>query len=165
MRGILIYDAEGARRNEWFIARLIESAKSLGHTLEFVMDNNLDNALTCATDFAIVRTINPEINKKLESLGIPTYNNSKTSRVANDKWQTYLLAKELGISVMETALATEDSKWALTYPKVLKTVDGHGGNEVFLVKNSDEYAEKAYEFGYDVSDDYWKELKEATKKA
>ena len=28
-----------------------------------------------------------------------------------------------------------------------------------------EYAEKAYEFGYDVSDDYWKELKEATKKA
>ena len=33
------------------------------------------------------------------------------------------------------------------------------------VEKAREYAEKAYEFGYDVSDDYWKELKEASKKA
>ena len=33
------------------------------------------------------------------------------------------------------------------------------------VEKAKEYAEKAYEFGYDVNDDYWKELKEAAKKA
>jgi tetratricopeptide (TPR) repeat protein len=33
------------------------------------------------------------------------------------------------------------------------------------VQKAKEYAEKAYEFGYDVSDEYWKELKEAAQKA
>ena len=33
------------------------------------------------------------------------------------------------------------------------------------VEKAKEYAEKAYEFGYDVNDEYWKELKEAAKKA
>ncbi len=140
MRGILIYDKVGKSRNEWFISRLIESAQSHGCELELVIfEEGADMALTPLPDFAIVRTINPEINKRLESLGIPTFNNYATSRVANDKWQTALLACELAIETMDTVfLCADDEPSNFIYPVVMKTVDGHGGNEVFLVKNAAE---------------------------
>lgn len=139
MRGLLIYDREGYQRNEWFICRMQEVSFSLGCNLELVIyEDDVEKSLSPLPDFAIVRTIHPELNEKLEKLGIPTYNNSTTSRIANDKWQTYLLARELGIEVMDTALVTDvcyTSK--LTYPTVIKTVDGHGGSEVFLAENAD----------------------------
>ena len=143
MRGLLIYDDVGRNRNEWFISRLIECAKARGCDLELVIyEEGIDNALSPLPDFAIVRTINPNLTARLEELGIPTYNNSATSRIANDKWQTYLLAKKLGIEVMDTMQTDSVSSDRITYPKVLKTVDGHGGSEVFLVKSAEEYAEK-----------------------
>ena len=37
MRGLLIYDNEGKRRNEWFIRRLTEAARLRGHSLELVI--------------------------------------------------------------------------------------------------------------------------------
>ena len=142
MRGLLIYDEVGRDRNEWFISRLIECAKARGCDLELVIyEDGIDSALTPLPDFAIVRTINPNLTARLEKLGIPTYNNSVTSRIANDKWQTYLLAKRLGIEVMDTAQAIYTPPDHITYPKVLKSVDGHGGSEVFLVKSAEEYAE------------------------
>ncbi len=144
MKGILLYDEMGRRRNEWFIARLIEAARERGCELQLVItDEDFGSALTPLPDFAIVRTIKPELNARLESLGIPTYNNSATSRICNDKWQTYLLARELGIEAMETHLVNDDSTAdTLTYPAVLKSVDGHGGSEVFLVKNACECKQK-----------------------
>lgn len=134
MKGLLIYDSVGKARNEWFIARLIESAKSLGHELELVIHDG--GEITFDTvDFAIVRTINPDINKYFEERGIPTFNNRRTSEVANDKWQTYLFAKELDISLMHTKkpVSIEDAADSFEFPFVVKTVDGHGGSEVFLV--------------------------------
>ena len=143
MRGLLIYDEVGHKRNEWFIARLIESAKARGCDLELaVYESGIDNALSPLPDFAIVRTIKPELNEKLEGLGIQVFNNSLTSQTANNKWLTYLLAKKLGIRVMETVEADSVSADEITYPKVIKSVDGHGGSEVFLVKNPHEYKEK-----------------------
>lgn len=135
MKGLLIYDAEGAERNKWFISRLIESARDFGHELELVISDG--DEIDATADFAIVRTINPSLNAHFESLGIPTFNNAKTARIANDKWQTYLFAKELGVAVMDT-LKTVDAKTAIEafgLPFVMKTVDGHGGSEVFLVDN------------------------------
>ena len=47
MKGILIYDEAGKRRNEWFIERLIESAKNRGCELELVIHpDETDEALT-----------------------------------------------------------------------------------------------------------------------
>ena len=139
MRGILIYDTAGKRRNEWFISRLIESAKIRGCELELVIyEDGVKEPLTPPPDFAIVRTIRPELNKMLEELGIVTFNNHVTSRVANDKWQTAVTARELGIEIMDTAPLGSDEADSFEYPLVLKAVDGHGGNEVFLVNNPEE---------------------------
>lgn len=140
MRGILIYDTVGKNRNEWFISRLIESAKARGCELDLaVYEDGIDKALSPLPDFAIVRTINPELNERLENMGVATFNNQRTSRVANDKWQTALLAHKLGIETMDTiSIDNVDSVEHLNYPLVIKTVDGHGGSEVFLVKNHTE---------------------------
>lgn len=46
--------------------------------------------LPLVPDFAAVRVANPALTKKLEDAGVRTFNNYKTSFVANDKWQTYL---------------------------------------------------------------------------
>ena len=135
MKGLLIYDNEGAKRNKWFISRLIESASSHAHELELVIYSDTPPSADC--DFAIIRTIDPKLNKHFEERGIPTFNNAKTSKIANDKWQTYLFAKELEIPLMHTEsfVTYESAQERCGSPFVLKATDGHGGSEVFLVDN------------------------------
>lgn len=139
MKGWLIYDEEGAKRNEWFISRLQSEAAALGMTLRLrIYDGNERFFDEEKPDFAIVRSILPAVNARLESLGIRVFNNAETARVACDKWQTYLLCKELQIPVLETSLAEEDTG---EYPKVLKSRDGHGGTEVFWTHSRAEVKE------------------------
>ena len=143
MKGLLFYDAVGARRNAWFIERLVSVAASMGCELLPIVTDDFDEAVGRCTedvDFAIVRTISPRLTDAIEAKKIPVFNNSATARVANDKWQTYLLARELDISVMDTA-SLDSSTFPKSYPRVIKSVDGHGGSEVFLVKSAEECKE------------------------
>ena len=141
MKGLLFYDKTGAERNEWFIARLTQAAAKRGCELKLVIaPDDVEDALTSDFDFAIVRTICPSLNERLENLNIPTFNNAKTSYIANDKWQTYLFAKSLDMCVMDTVLIDDAVKNTplLPYPCVIKSRDGHGGTEVFKVENLNE---------------------------
>ena len=140
MRGLLIYDRIGAKRNEWFIDRLIACASQRGCELSLIIyEDGFNNTLDVKPDFAIVRTIHPELNRMLEDIGVPSFNNYVTSRIANDKWKTCLLASELGISVMDTLpLSSVDDPELLPYPIVIKSTNGHGGSEVFLANNPEE---------------------------
>lgn len=142
MNGWLIYDRAGAERNAWFIHRLIEKAKEYGLDLQLKLSSALD--LNSPPAFAIVRTIDCTINLALEAQGVRVFNNYQTAKTANDKWETYQVAKSLGIPVMDTALA-EDGIGRFSYPCVLKSREGHGGSEVFLVKNEEEARERFLE--------------------
>ncbi len=129
MKGWLIYDREGAARNRWFIERLQSEAARVGLTLHlrvYEEDERFFDAEKPA--FAIVRSILPHVNARLESWGVNVFNNAQTARVACDKWETYLLCKKLNIHVLDTALF---SKYTGEYPRVIKSCDGHGGKEVF----------------------------------
>lgn len=138
MKGLLIYDTIGKNRNEWFIDALINTAKKYDIELELlVVDRNEPFSLETFPDTALVRVICPQINEYLEKNGVKVFNNYKTSYYANNKWNTYLLSKELGINVMNTTLP--DNIEDITYPFVVKSLDGHGGSEVFLVNSSEEY--------------------------
>lgn len=130
MKGWLIYDKIGASRNQWFIHRLIDEAKLYDTDLELRLTDEIETAPL--PDFAIVRTIAPKINQRLETQGVRTVNNYKTAKAACDKWETYLLCKRLGLPVLETSLAEEE---AGEFPQVLKARNGHGGAEVFWVEN------------------------------
>lgn len=131
-KGILIYDTDGLKRNTWFAERLVEVAKEEGISLEVELLG--EKMPRCDVDFAIVRVIAPSVSEYLEKNGVVCFNNFETSRFANDKYLTYQLSRELSIEMMETVLPHEK----LEFPFVLKSKDGHGGSEVFLVRDGSE---------------------------
>ncbi len=134
MIGYLIYDVEGKERNEWFINELILNAKIKGVTLKLVLDSEYKNLPL--PNFAIVRCINPLINKYYEKCGITVFNSSLVSKTANDKYETYLLSKKLDIPVMETCLLKDFSVENFgKMPYVVKKRAGHGGKQVYLIKS------------------------------
>lgn len=140
MLGYLIYDNEGKSRNEWFIDRLIAVSKEEGITLRLVLDTEYKNL--SLPDFVIVRCINPLINKYYEQKQIATFNGSVVSEIANDKYKTYLFAKSLDIPVMETFLLADfEEKNFDKQSFVIKSRNGHGGKQVYLVKSQKDYNE------------------------
>ena len=130
MNGWLIYTPQGARRNEWFIQRLIEESAKRNMALRLVLaENPCDLPKDETPDFAVCRAMNYAINAELENRGVRTFNNAKTAKIAGDKWETYLLCKRLNIPVLPTVLA--EKRGNDKYPQVVKSRFGHGGSEVF----------------------------------
>ena len=145
MKGLLFYDEAGAKRNEWFIRRLQTLAEQENMELElriFYGEGDLEELKTQALpEFALVRCIAPQLNAALEALGVRVYNNAKTSKIANDKWETFAACRAWNIPVLETELFGEGVRYsnaALEFPCVCKTTDGHGGKEVFWINDEED---------------------------
>lgn len=133
-KGLLLYNENDAKINKWFIERLIEVAKQNGIQLTFsVFGEDLlkDDSRLEGLDFCINRTRFSFVGEYLEKRKIRCFNNAKTVKAANDKWETYLLLKELGISAMPTVLFQKEQKIKFDFPFVVKARNGHGGSEVF----------------------------------
>ena len=136
MIGWLVYSPDGYALNRWFADRLSEYAAAEGLALELKPLSGSDSLpLGGLPDFAVMRTIRPDLSARLEAQGVRVFNNAKTARIANDKWETFLLSRALGLPVLETARFTWPEHPPLDYPCVIKTLDGHGGSEVFLVRD------------------------------
>ena len=136
MNGWLIYSRAGAKRNEWFIARLQQEFAKYSVELSLIIADCADDLpLENLPNFAICRAMNADFNAVLESKGVRTFNNAKTAKIAGDKWETYLLCERLNIPFLPAVLAENNIQNA-TYPKVVKSRFGHGGNEVFWAENS-----------------------------
>lgn len=133
MRGLLIYDKDGFERNKWFAEHIIEISKELEMDIRLLIFESNDDLPVDLPDYAIVRTINPNLTEYLEKRNVRTFNNYKTASICNDKYETYLLSEKLNIPVMETY--TFDTN-KLTYPYILKSASGHGGKEVFMIENA-----------------------------
>lgn len=142
----LIYNEFESVRNKDNIEKYFKACDEL----DVVLDLLIYEKITCTKkgieydgktidrpDFAIVRVIAPKLSKHLEKMGIHIYNNAYVSEICNDKMKTYSLMKKLGIPVMNTRLFKEETK-PFPYPFVLKSVDGKGGQEVFLINSDDE---------------------------
>ena len=144
MTGWILYDEQGAKRNEWFITSFLQTAKRYNIDLLLKVVSGLSDVEKLAKDslpdFAIVRTIAPQINRFLEERGVSVFNNYQTARVANDKWLTYTLCQSLYLPTMQTQLLS--SPLSLDFPFVIKSLDGHGGKEVFLIEDRQVFDEK-----------------------
>ena len=130
MIGWLCYEQPNAKQNAWFIERLIALCKERGITLILKTDLKGENP-----DFAIVRAIRPDWNRELEKRGVKVFNNAQTSAFCNDKYESYKSAKAWNIPVMETQFLGAPKG----YPCVMKSVDGHGGQEVFWLDNERDF--------------------------
>ena len=130
MKGWVVYDSEGAKRNAWFVEKLLTELRSLGLSVEKKIFN-CPMPTTVFPDFAIVRTMNTQISEWLDGNGVRVFNNPMTAKIACDKWQTYLFCKQNEIPVLEARLIEGDLP-PFDFPFVVKSRDGHGGSEVYL---------------------------------
>ena len=133
LKGYLVYDHENAEKNTWFIENFINSAKDYDFNVELIYTDEIERKEL--PDFAVVRAISPKTNEYYQQKKVKVFNNYITNFTANDKYRTYQLAKILKIPTTYTVKAEEE----LEYPFVLKSVDGHGGSQVFMVTDDESY--------------------------
>ena len=139
INGLIIYNSVDQKKNEWFIEECIKQFnddkfslfyKDESEVLSYIEDHKIDFVVYRARDYKLL--------EKLEQKGIKCFNNSLTNKTANDKYLTFKLSKEQGINCLETLL---DNPGELAHPFIMKSLDGHGGQEVFLINNEQERLE------------------------
>lgn len=160
--GVLIYEKRDYEKNQWFAHHLLEEGKKQGLilTLIFVEEIRLsieqkEFFLYCAKidfriiSFALNRSRNGYITRHLEAMGILVYNHSRVLELCNNKAITHQMINSLGISSIETFIEQKESidfHLYTQFPYVVKSLDGHGGKEVFLCENKESLEEKVREF-------------------
>ncbi len=133
---MMAYTFSDAEKNAWFIQQMQQEGARRGHLLSlYLVDKQWGQRDFSACDFVINRSRFSCISREAEESGKISINNEKTVDIANDKWKTYRLFRKLDLPCMETFLPGQN----VPYPFVVKSRDGHGGSEVFLVKNEAEY--------------------------
>ncbi|WP_299510778.1 RimK family alpha-L-glutamate ligase [uncultured Rummeliibacillus sp.] len=137
-KAYLIYEREDSKKNTIFIEQMIAAARGVEIELilaiadeieQNIMDIPFNGAL-----FVWNRTRNPEIAKKLESIGIKVFNRSTVNELANNKKETLKFAHLHGIPTVPILREEQIQQ----YPIIIKTIDGHGGNEVALCNSSED---------------------------
>ena len=139
INGLIIYNLVDQEKNKWFIEECIKQCNDDKFSLLYKEESEVLSYLEGhKVDFVIYRARNYQLVEFLETKGIKCFNNSFTNKTANDKFATYSLCKEQGINCLETLL---DDPNNLPYPYIMKSLDGHGGQEVYLINNEEERIE------------------------
>ncbi len=131
-KAYLIYDPIDIEKNTWFIQHLISCFKQYDVELILIHDYeylNVKDAL-----FILNRSRNVEISKYFEQKNIKVFNSSLVCLLGNNKYEAYEHLNHLNINILPYQYNHIDD-----YPKVLKSLNGHGGNEVFLIENQLQY--------------------------
>ncbi len=165
MNAWLIYDREGAERNQDYIEYHYEVGARYDVAFQLVYAEGFSSEIEMEAaeasqerknesvfnrypfpDFAIVRTINPRINRLLEDNNIPTFNSNKVSSITNHKYQCIdYISKHTTVPTIPTTLLTK--KEYGTFDEVIhyitnhtgdviKPVSGHGGAGVMRIPES-----------------------------
>ena len=139
INGLIVYNAVDQKKNQWFIDECIKLLNDNEFSLFYKEESDVLPYLEDhKVDFVIYRARDYKLVELLEQKGIKCFNSGVTNKTANDKYVTYLLCKEQGFYCLETLL---DSCEGLSYPFIMKSLDGHGGQEVFLIGNEKERLE------------------------
>ena len=141
MNWYLTYQKEDIDYNRAYIDMYFRSCGKRNIHLELITPDVFFDApempVECvAADIVINRSRDVSVALECEKMNIPVFNNSQICRMGNDKLAAVNYAAEKGIRVMPT-FETADG---LDYPFVMKSRDGHGGKEVFLIENEQDLA-------------------------
>lgn len=101
-----------------------------------------DGFRTDVPKVAINRTRDYDLARSLEYAGCRLYNNPEVTLLGNNKLLAIQHVAALGLRTMKTC----NDRLELDYPYVAKSIDGHGGTEVFLIQNKDDELRYAEEF-------------------
>ena len=155
-KGLLIYNPEDYEKNKWFVHELLQKAANHNLSLTLVLRHQLilstdDKKGLVAfhkthtllplmdLDFVINRTRDSLIATHFEKMGCKVFNNSTVTEICNHKGKTHQLINSQGISSVKTLLSNvhyfHPAHLPFSYPVILKSVNGHGGSEVYLIEN------------------------------
>ncbi len=126
MKGWIIYEKKDAEKNIAFISRLTTELAKYNIEARLVFAGNEQKKET--PSFAINRSRDYKIAERLENKGVKVFNESNLTKLSNDKKRMHQFFDG---KVPQMKLVEE-------YPFVLKSVDGHGGHEVFMVGSREE---------------------------
>ncbi len=147
----MLYAPEDAEKNKWYIDEHRRICHSRGWQFEMILTTRLsfaadDGQQTILLDgrpvpkqlcAVISRQRDWQISRAFEKNGCRVFNSSALCRLGNDKWRSLEAVKALGVPVPESCL-TDHCHVAdnpLGYPVVAKSLDGHGGREVFWAED------------------------------
>ena len=134
--GLIIYSKNDKEKNTWFIDECIKRFTDKGVSLVYIEENKVkDFAKNNSVSFAIYRGRDYRIAEFLENNSIKCFNNALTNRIANDKSLSFEFLSKERIPVIPTFSSLEEVG---SYPLIMKSVDGHGGQEVFLINTREE---------------------------
>lgn len=88
--------------------------------------------------FVINRTRDYRLARALEEIGVQVYNSSIVAELGNDKAKAYHYMEKHGIPMLPVCDAANTPKW---FPAVIKSCSGHGGAEVFYIKDHVQWQE------------------------
>ncbi len=151
----MVYREADAKKNEWYIREHQEIGKSMGLEIKLKLVEDLEIGVKEGAFIlsehkksvkppkaAIIRTIWPLLSEHLEAMGIRVFNSALISAMCNDKARTYREILKLNIPIIPTEFVKKENlerKLTMeTKPCIVKSVDGHGGSEVFLISGEDE---------------------------
>ncbi|MEG0664563.1 MAG: hypothetical protein RR483_05645, partial [Clostridia bacterium] len=151
MNGIIIYKQDNYYKNQYFVKHFEEVFLSFSKQnkisliyYEKIKDMQNVNMLKAYLEkekiiFAINRTMDYNLSESLESLKIKVFNNSRVSKICNHKGKLAILAQEKQIAIPSTIVFNNFNIYKeklinFKFPFVLKVANGHGGNEVYLIK-------------------------------
>ncbi len=151
MIGYLIYSQFESKRNEWFINELIKEFNYYNCNLILLITEKMsliinekpivlyENKELKKPDFVINRSNDYRIALHFETMNLRVFNNSYISWIANNKYLSYLKVSKLNVKTLYTELLNRDSNiYNFNYDMVIKPLDGKGGKDVYLCKNTDE---------------------------
>lgn len=147
----MIYQAVDAKKNEWYIKEHQTIGKKFGIEIELKLVEDLSigvkesgyyitdkKEIVKAPKAAIVRTIWPLLSEHLEAMGTRVFNPAQIAGLCNDKARTYREIAKLQIPLIPTQFCKKENleQKVMEQEKscIVKSVDGHGGSEVFLVE-------------------------------
>lgn len=146
----LLYDSRDVERNKGYIELYFKACEKRGIHLDFMVEEDLEIQMANGKhrfwkngeeldfpDAVINRTRSFRLAKRLELMGCRVFNNSKLTMLGNDKELALAHVEKLGGAIMPSFTGTGSGH--IEYPCVMKTIDGHGGTEVFWISEREEY--------------------------
>ncbi|GEM_PF-88597 len=167
MKGYIIYQSNEAEKNAGFIEKLKEEGNKHDISFEYVpYEEHLEHA---EPDVVINRTRDYRVSRHYENKGIAVFNPAYLVHIGNNKYESVRYLSEhltyevksnkwaantwfVGKSDLSSLLDNEylgrlvsNLAGDASNDVVIKSVDGHGGDEVFLLENGAKNTDKVKE--------------------
>ncbi len=153
----LLYDKRDIERNKEYIDKYFTACRKRGISLRLMTEEDLSVCVSNTRitfrnlggeldfpDAVINRTRSFNLAKRLELVGCRVFNNSDVTLLGNDKELALSYVKNLGIDIMPYRSGADFD--FDTFPCIMKSVDGHGGTEVFWADGAKTYADLSRKF-------------------